>query len=226
MSDTARGNSKANAIKLDQQAKMARGELMGHIDPMWARGRYIDDAAIIDVLAAEMKCSVIQTRRYLQAHGIFRDRGFLCREGIRPQARKGIRVPGSIRDRNEKKMRRGSSELRALQAANKRGKFREQSNRWKGGHVTGGYEQSGGGKQRKYEHRRVAEALLKRKLLTKEQVHHVDLDRKNNGPINLLVLSSKHHTLLHVAMRKDQCLDQRAWLLAANFPFEDLVRYA
>ena len=43
-----------------------------------------------------------------------------------------------------------------------------------------------------YEHRIVVEAILGRYLEEKESVHHIDSDRQNNNPVNLIVF--KNHS--------------------------------
>lgn len=48
-----------------------------------------------------------------------------------------------------------------------------------------------------YEHILVAERLLGRKLTSDEVVHHLDGDRSNNRPENLLVLLRSQHVRLH-----------------------------
>lgn len=48
-----------------------------------------------------------------------------------------------------------------------------------------------------YEHIKVAESTLDRPLMDDEEVHHLDLDRANNRPENLLVLRSSQHRKLH-----------------------------
>ncbi len=47
------------------------------------------------------------------------------------------------------------------------------------------------------EHRLVMERFLGRKLLTEEQVHHIDRDTLNNSPSNLQVLSRSEHLKIH-----------------------------
>lgn len=48
-----------------------------------------------------------------------------------------------------------------------------------------------------YEHIVMAEEDLGRLLRKDEEVHHLDLDRSNNRPSNLIVLSKKAHRKLH-----------------------------
>jgi hypothetical protein len=48
-----------------------------------------------------------------------------------------------------------------------------------------------------YEHIYVMEKELGRVLVSDEEVHHLDFNRSNNTPSNLIVLSSSHHSRLH-----------------------------
>jgi hypothetical protein len=52
-------------------------------------------------------------------------------------------------------------------------------------------------KNKCWEHRRIAEQVLNRKLNTNEVVHHLDENPKNNKLTNLIVISRKVHTSLH-----------------------------
>ena len=69
---------------------------------------------------------------------------------------------------------------------------------WKGGHVAGnGYRIiSKRGKSNLYEHRVVAEEMLGRPLTTDEVVHHIDGNRSNNSPDNLVVMKRGEHDKL------------------------------
>lgn len=60
---------------------------------------------------------------------------------------------------------------------------------------------SGGEKGYVYEHILIAEETIKRRLLPDEEVHHLDLNRSNNSPGNLIVLSSEAHVKLHAWLR-------------------------
>ena len=61
---------------------------------------------------------------------------------------------------------------------------------------------SGGEKGYVYEHILVAEKTIKRKLLPDEEVHHLDFNRSNNAPGNLIVLSSEAHVKIHAWLRQ------------------------
>jgi hypothetical protein len=224
---TILGLTSANATKLCQQEKMRRGEILGHIDPEWAHHRAIDDGAPIETIAQEMGCSVTYARQYLQAHGIFRDAGTVFRSGAKSKPGKGKRVSGSKRDLASKKPKFGSPECREKMAAAKRGKKGADANHWKGGvWIAGDYVMTSVNGRKVYVHRVVAEQLLCRPLTTDEEVHHVDMSRRNNDPFNLIVLVGSDHTRLHRAMSADPNLDQRAWLSLNQIKYEDLSYYA
>lgn len=53
-----------------------------------------------------------------------------------------------------------------------------------------------------YEHILVAEKKLKRYLLPGEIVHHLDTDRSNNSPHNLVVVSKHTHNTIHAWINK------------------------
>lgn len=48
-----------------------------------------------------------------------------------------------------------------------------------------------------YLHRYIAERALGRKLKSDEHVHHVDYDKLNNHPSNLVICKNNYHKLLH-----------------------------
>lgn len=54
----------------------------------------------------------------------------------------------------------------------------------------------------KHEHRVVAEQKIGRPILPGEHVHHVDGDKHNNHPDNLMVMSAQDHLRLHAQERK------------------------
>ena len=54
-----------------------------------------------------------------------------------------------------------------------------------------------------YEHRIVAEEMLDRPLKEGEVVHHLDENKTNNSPDNLLVLSGPMHAKLHTWLEKN-----------------------
>lgn len=110
----------------------------------------------------------------------------------------------------------------------KLGKFGEESNAWRGGvQYSNGYgvnRISVGGK-RIYMHRFVAEQILERELDTEEHVHHLDRNKHNNEPANLLVLMTDDHNRLHRAIEAGQSSreQQIAWLKENEIQFKELV---
>lgn len=126
------------------------------------------------------------------------------------------------------KGREPSEETRRKMAEAKRGRVREQSNRWRGGTSKIGpyreFRKTVEGR-RIYIHRHVAEQCLGRRLERREHVHHIDRDEGNNAPENLLVLSEPDHAVLHGAIYRGEC-DTRAeqidWLTSAGITFLEL----
>lgn len=59
------------------------------------------------------------------------------------------------------------------------------------------YVDSNGDKKRQYEHIVVAENKLGRKLGPDEVVHHLNLDKSDNSPDNLMVCSNSQHRTIH-----------------------------
>lgn len=70
---------------------------------------------------------------------------------------------------------------------------------YKGGyiHQTLGYVLVGNGRKKFYEHRLIAEEKLGRKLHTSEIVHHINGNKTDNRPENLVVMTQSEHVILH-----------------------------
>lgn len=119
-------------------------------------------------------------------------------------------------------------ETREKMGAAKRGKGGPESNAWRGGtQYSNGYgvnriSMSG---RRIYAHRHIAEVALQRVLSSVEEVHHVDRDKMNNEPLNLIVLFEKDHNLLHRAIEDGWItLEQQIeWLTSHQIHFERLI---
>ena len=73
----------------------------------------------------------------------------------------------------------------------------EDTNNWRGG-VHAPYPQRLDDKgHRKYTHRLIAGKILGEAAIKDQDVHHINGDKQDPTPQNLLVISSKAHTLLH-----------------------------
>ncbi len=66
---------------------------------------------------------------------------------------------------------------------------------------TSGSKNKNGHKGYVYEHILVAEREIGRPLTEHEEVHHLDFNRSNNRPRNLLVLLATQHSKLHVYLK-------------------------
>lgn len=53
----------------------------------------------------------------------------------------------------------------------------------------------------RHEHRIVAARMLGRPLKPDEVVHHIDCDKRNNRPDNLLVMTQSEHAKLHIRLK-------------------------
>ncbi len=82
------------------------------------------------------------------------------------------------------------------------GKFGIENPRFNGGGVSlGGYRRISVRGKRVYEHRSIIEELLNRALLPNEHVHHINRNKLDNSPSNLVVLDRKEHLKLHPRKR-------------------------
>lgn len=111
----------------------------------------------------------------------------------------------------------------------KTGKFADQSNNWQGGksyqnhhlYLMNRFTRDG---QRWYEHRWVSWKYIikERDFLDDEEVHHIDRDRTNNDPQNLMVLAASDHNALHQAIAEGHSSKkaQIEWLMRNEIKFE------
>ncbi len=59
-----------------------------------------------------------------------------------------------------------------------------------------------------HEHRRIAQEKLGRKLLPDEHVHHIDGDKHNNNPENLIVMTRAEHAREHSRIRNGRAIQK------------------
>lgn len=129
---------------------------------------------------------------------------------------------------SEKLIGRGFSEEHKRKLADaKTGLRLEDTNRWGNGEsISNGYATKNDKDGKDYLHRKLAEGALGRALGSEVDVHHIDMNKLNNSPINLLVMSGSIHSRLHRHMKKTGLLsksDQIDWLTSNRFEFEALV---
>lgn len=89
------------------------------------------------------------------------------------------------------------------------GRFGKDHWNWKGGHVNGqGYRVVYRNGRRVMEHKVVAEEKIGRPLASDEVVHHVDGNRSNNSPKNLVVMKRAEHDKLKDGARRYNHINQ------------------
>ena len=114
-----------------------------------------------------------------------------------------------------------TDETREKQRLAKLGLRGSESNNYKQGrHLVGKpgfqYWVIGDGDTKKYEHRLIAEAALCREIKKEEHVHHLNGDKLDNDPKNLLVLYRGAHIRLHKHCFPAPKEEQLAWLSSQN----------
>lgn len=64
-----------------------------------------------------------------------------------------------------------------------------------------------------YEHRVIAKELIGRELQDNEEVHHLDRNKSNNTPSNLIVLEKNQHAKLHKWLDKNIVIPKPKYIL-------------
>lgn len=100
--------------------------------------------------------------------------------------------------------------------AQKRSQTGEDNPNWKGGKKISsqGYVMALIDGKYEYEHRVIVEELLGRKLEEWEHVHHIDENKQNNDPSNLIVKSKSEHLRDHaIQWIKERQRDEKGRLI-------------
>jgi hypothetical protein len=214
--------------------------------------KYLLKLCTVDEIAKEANCGVANIRRLLKKYGI--RRGHIIQKG-KPAWNSGLtketdkRIAkladakigknnpmfgkpawnSGLTKETDDRLASISSSLEGRTFSDEtRGKIGEQSNAWNGGlQYANGYgvlRLSVNG-ERLYLHRHVAQTILGRDLSINEEVHHIDRNKMNNEPINLIVLDGVAHNKLHRAIELGFVSReaQISWLADSNIPFEVLV---
>ncbi len=120
-----------------------------------------------------------------------------------------------------------SLETRRKQSEAKVGLCGESANNWQGGSTySNGYgvTRSTINGVRNYAHRHVAEMFIGRPLLSSEHVHHIDRNKMNNDPGNLIVIETEDHNRLHRAIEVgyESPEAQRNWLRENSIRYQEV----
>lgn len=84
------------------------------------------------------------------------------------------------------------------------------------------YKTQGSRRTRVYEHRKIMEEYLWRKLTSNEIVHHINGDKLDNRIENLEILTRSEHSRMHTNERTD-FLQWRIWVSPANKTSQDKI---
>lgn len=175
-----------------------------NVGPELMSEMYLSGLSCNDI-ASKVGCSAAQVIRILKQYGTSMRNGS-------ERVKLGIKLHDVPRKISEIQTGRALSEsakekLRAITG--------DKHHSWKGGMTqeSSGYivytsSPSNGNKAGMLLHRVIAEQKYGRKLGSFDYVHHIDGNKKNNHPDNLIVLSPSEHAKLHAEERKCLVLTQ------------------
>lgn len=178
------GLSKSAMYRLLARHEISKVKQKRSLDKKWLLKRYVEDLADVNIIADEAGVSVDTVKSWASIWGLKRGHAFQSTDEGRRKYSKP-HTDASRRKMSKAKMKPGEGYTR--------GKFMQ-------------------GQDRRYVHRIIAQEVLKRELRSSEVVHHMDCDKTNHHPTNLLVLDRTSHSALHIVMRAMPELDQIKWL--------------
>lgn len=163
-----------------------------NINPDWLREQYLIKLRAVEDIAEEVGCSGHLIKELCSVNNFYRDNKYR-------QTDEGRAKHSRVRSEEECK-KQGDALLK----------------------LEDGYTRRRMGSRRQYIHRAIVEETLGRLLGPNEVVHHIDQDKTNHHPSNLLVLTRVTHQILHLTMRIKPGLDQISFLNDNNFKYEVL----
>ena len=147
---------------------------------------YLDGMSIPEVSGA-VGFSRSTIRYHLLKAGVLRSRA----DGVRNAAKRG-RIGSGFRGKT-----RVFTEEHKRAISESRKRWAEDNAKGSSVKPSGYVEYTRGKNKGRSQHRVIMEEILGRKLSSDEHVHHIDGDRSNNDPSNLMVMTASEHAAHH-----------------------------
>lgn len=189
------GLSKSSFCRLLRRLDVSknRSKKRYEVSREWLEKRYLVDLLGVEAIASEVGCSVEHIKDLCSVYGLKRGSSYIKSS----DGRRRFSKPHSEEAKAKMSAAKSKNE-RTVASPYRRGKY--------------------GLRYRDCVHRRIAEESLG-PLGKDEVVHHMDCDKDNHHPNNLLVMYRDVHQALHIFMRRSPELDQIAWLEMNNMKY-------